>query len=849
MINRRDFIHAGWAIAAGALGPSIVDWAEAKAEPSDSSAAKGFNGGVTQTNAPNAQVAGAFPFINFIKTCQEIFYLRPPSDPAAPKIPILELDPDGYPTRMVDGTGGYGSVFSMPTAAEYGGNWVLKWDGSGTVIPANFSHRIITSGPGRVVFKRSGSGGSPGFQVTATKPAPDHVRNIRLCRSVDEAAMDAGEQFYPDHITLMRSAKPGAIRSLGWGGGWNGTNTALIATWVQRRPRSYISYEGGVWNPNWFGGTTSSSGSDHTLAFNGFSLTDKAVAQFIFNASAPQSAQTFFTNAPTTSGSPIVIPWTSHNLAAGNAVAFGKNPPAPLTNATTYYVKTVKDANNFTVAAAPTGVAISASSTTTTSFLGVSIPRININNTGFVPMTGAGTPVPINVFVGYNTQVPVAGMATVIYDATTGWFRLANEGLTNGGPPEVFVDYCAAVGAHPWLVTPFMSVEPLQDYVPTWVGYIKSNYSWMKPLIEPPNECWNYSSGFLGTSYADSLAYALWGTQQDHNNAYGKWCSVLGQAIGAIYGNDRTKYSVVCAIQTGSFHGSPGTGNDPRLKSTLYVARNGGDPAYKWVDYVAAANYYSPAQRFSCQELIDAYAWSVTHAANPAAQLAIANAYAATAYGADTSYTLQWVTNALRNLKAWAQGMPGGNTIKGMVCYEGGWSPDYLNGNWSTEITSATNANPCVFTLASTSANPETSALKGNPAVVGMQIALTGLTGAYTTYNGRTVDITRVSGNEITTSLDASVQPSIFAGRAIATYVNSMKYSNNLRLAGGNSTAAGTINAQIYADYFGLASPGFSAEYPSNFVYFGSGTVWFVLQPDIYAPATAQWNSIVAARK
>jgi hypothetical protein len=855
VISRRNFIHAGCTLAATIFGPSIVERAEAESGPNGRSASTGFNGGVTETNASNAQLGGVFPFINFMKTCQEIFYLRPPSDPAVPKNPILELDPDGYPNRIVPGTGGYGSVFSMPTAAEYADNWVLKWDGTGTVGLLNFSFRVITSVPGRILFKRNGSDGSTCFQVNTTKPAPDHVRNIRLCRSIDEAAMDAGAVFYPPHLAMMKSAKPGAIRSLGWGGGFDGTNTALTALWAQRRPAGYITYQGYMFNPNWFGGTTTSSGSDYTLSYSGYSLADKSVVQLIFNAS--HNSSRFPLNWSASSGQPVLVNWPAHGLAVGNTVTFGDSigpvPPSALNPGQTYFIRSVPDAHHFTLAASPGGPFINARTTASGSMYGIVIPRININDTGLVPITTGPTPVPTNVFLGYggpSSGSSSSNVSTIEYDLTTGWFHLSGGGLMNGGPPEVFVDYCAAVGANPWMVAPFMSVEPIQDYMPRWVSYAKKAYPWMKPIIEPPNETWNGNAAGLSTFYAHTLGYKLWNVQNDIHNSYGKWCSTLGQAISAIYSNDRTKYSMVCAVQTGSFHGGVNTTQDPRLRSTLYVSVNGGSPAYNWVDRVCGANYYSPARRYTCQELIDAYAWSVTEAGNPSAQSMIANDYAATANnGVDTIYTLTWVNSCFIHLKAWAQGMPAGNTIAGIVCYEGGWSPDYLSGNWSTGITGATNTNPCVLTLAPTSSNSETSGLSGNPAVVGMQIMVSGLTGEFANYNGRTVNITGVSGNLITTSLDATAQQSTFVGQATASYVNSMKYSNNLRLAGGSSTAAGTINTQMYAIYFGLASAGFTAEYPSNFLYFGSGTVWCVLQPDIYAPPTAQWNSIVAAHR
>ena len=63
--------------------------------------------------------------------------------------------------------------------------------------------------------------------------------------------------------------------------------------------------------------------------------------------------------------SPGVVTWTGHNLVAGDAVRFATTGSLPtgLAVATTYFVKTVIDANNFTVSATSGGAAINTSGT------------------------------------------------------------------------------------------------------------------------------------------------------------------------------------------------------------------------------------------------------------------------------------------------------------------------------------------------------------------------------------------------------------------------------------------------------------------------------------------------------
>lgn len=1003
-----------------------------------SQAPAGFNGGKTEMNFLNIEGPGQYAFINFIKGASEIQYLNPPTDPTSPKKPILELDADGYPTSLPAGTGGYFMGMTIPTATQYSGRWVLKWDGTGTSIPANFNATINSTAANRVEFtnnETTGNWTSCVIFVTATSASPNHLKNLRLCRKIDEALMDGGQFIFPDHLALMKSAKPGAIRSLGWGGAFDGTNTALIATWAQRRSRNYIQWGGTTFNPNFFGGTTTSSGLDYMLAYSGYALTDKSLVHLIFNADAPKISR-FGLPWSTTSGVAININWTAHGLAAGNVVVFGNTPADPnlpppgLTSAQFYFINNVIDANNFTVSATSGGSSVLATATSSGNMWINPISRININGTGFVPMTDFATLSPNNASA--NGQAPKAGLTTLIYDATTGWFHMppGTNGLMCGGPPEVFIDYCAAIGSHPWLTAPFMSLTTqglagVTDFMPSWAAYVRDTYPWMKPIIEPYNETWNPTLAGLGTVYATGLGYILWPTKllSDRllDNVYGMWVSQLGQAMSTVFANDRTKYSMVCAVQGSTMHSTVSLNiNDFRLTSKLYVSENGGSPAYLWTDRVSMACYYGAPQVDGVQEVIGGFNYSITNAGNPSAQSAIVEAFAASANnGVDTFATLAFIKTCFTNMKAWGLGLngasavptaAGGNTVKGMVAYEGGWGPNVpINGDWSTSVSgsvgSITQANPCVLTLNTTSTrnNDGTSGLTGNPGVIGMAVSLSNVGGmldvnnnlikctftngsasiaaiqkmtvnqqvsftatppapfaANTTYHVIATGLSNTAlqlsategGSAITTTAGgagylnsnnfiacsftngsasvASVQallvnqavsfPSAFGkpptpfvvdtpyhvistglsntafqlsatkgGSAIVAGANqssltasiswfitavgastitldldstafstwtsggtvswtgSGAYSDTLRIAALSTSAMGANNTQMYTDFYSLGGGGFTAEYPSNFLYFGNAGSWSVLNPNIYAPLTPQWNSIVAA--
>lgn len=76
------------------------------------------------------------------------------------------------------------------------------------------------------------------------------------------------------------------------------------------------------------------------------------------SAPVPKSAAVTISNA-----TPGVVTWTGHGLAPNTAVVFATTGalPSGLTAGTTYYVKTVLDANTFTVSATAGGAAINTS--------------------------------------------------------------------------------------------------------------------------------------------------------------------------------------------------------------------------------------------------------------------------------------------------------------------------------------------------------------------------------------------------------------------------------------------------------------------------------------------------------
>jgi hypothetical protein len=323
--------------------------------------------------------------------------------------------------------------------------------------------------------------------------------------------------------------------------------------------------------------------------------------------------------------------------------------------------------------------------------------NFNASSTGSATLNVNGTG-NVNILSEYATALASGGnsyivggnsfysIATLVYDATlNAWIKqggdaaMLSTGLTNGCPPELMVQLCTLVGAHPYFVTPPLAIDPATDYMPSLAAYCRATGpAWMIPRFEGPNELWNTGGGFYQTYYAMAKATAYgWGN--DYNNWYGKVMSVLGQAVSSAYGHDRTKYQVICGVQTGYGNNSFGTAAcNARLASTQYLTQSNPPqapytktPASQWVTHVCCAQYYVPSEYGTAQETADAAAFAAA-AGNPTLQASIATAYANTS-NSGTGYNLPVVASWYANWKAWALTFG----VTKMCGYEGGYSPDF----------------------------------------------------------------------------------------------------------------------------------------------------------------------------
>lgn len=780
--TRREFIHAGCAIAtAASLSPAI-----AGINNPGSRGGSSFNGGKSQVNLNFLQTAGDYPFLNCLKTAQAWGFINNASAPVTPDL----LDADGYPTSIINT--GVNTVFYVPTQAARPGNYVITWDGTGTIF-CGMSNTLVSgsktssggAGAGRYVFSTVDFR----FSVGISSIGSPRITNLKVFHVDDEISINAGQVFGAKFKQRLQEANFGVIRFLNWQLG----NTSQATTWLTRRAISYVWYSGAERRPSIYGGVTTNIANAYSVAIppihtstglawnNGDSPNQGDTISIVFNASATQSG--------------------TCSLQVG------------------------------------TGGTSSA---------------INILNQFTNPLS-----------VGSNSY-PIAGtfqsMATLVFDATlNAWIKqggdaaLGSVGLNNGVPPELMVQLCKEVGAHPYFVAPAYAVDPMTDFFPSLAAYCKSytpsNAPWMVPRFEGPNELWNGGAGgAYDTGYANSKANAYhaadpthWTATGDYQNWYGKIMSTIGQAINAVYGGTvgtQSAYQVICGVQTGTGNTFPGGTNasNPRLSSAAYISQSAPPQvgytqtaASGWVTHICCAQYIGPSDT------------------GTGAETTLAASFAGKAFVASISSDVMTVTalNASNSaafavgdtifgteIYAVGGGIPAGVTIASFGTGVGGTGTYNLS---SSGLTTASQNMTGATDLTAPNTFADTTNSGGGAFTVFACLTL------YTNWKAwaQSFGINKMCGYEGGYSPDYTS-----AGNSLVDMLRGASKLNS------NLSAFTTTN---YNNFVGLTGGGFTSEFPSCFQFSGNPNIvgrsqdaWSVLEDIYQTPNPPQWSAFIA---
>lgn len=822
-----------------------------------------FNGGRSQVNSNFLQGGYEYPFLNYLKTAQSWGYII-----GNAAVAPADLNSDGYPT--VINSGGVYTVFFVPSLTDQPLNYKITWDGSGTIFCTTctvISGSLSTSGvlvrptTTRMVFGIS---------------AGTNISNLQFFYTGDPTP-DASNIFTSKFLQRLREANFGVLRYLNW---QNGNNTN-VTTWSTRKPLTYAFYAGGEFRAGLTpASAATNSGNDYSIAAPAINsvtgaawdgvLRDKTTVTMKFNASQTEATLAAVTITCTVAN-PVVINWAGNTLSVGDAVGFNTSAtlPSPVFPGGNFYVSATgfSAGTSFQISATSGGASLNCvNGTQSGTQSAVRLASLNVGSTG-AKIIKQPTGEPLST--GSNSAIASGVYATLVYDLSLNcWLKFGGDkaqgdrGLLNGVPPEIFMELARQVGAHPYVVTPYLSIDPATDFMPSLAALFAARQpSWMSPIYEGVNEEWNTAASFYGSRYGWNKAFVNWGTWQSTNDWQGQTISVLGQIVNAAYGSPpvraQTKYKLVNGIHTAT--GGTTSASNARLNSTQFVSTGlpsqapyTNSAAYNWTTHIAVAMYIEPSEYGANQEVVDAFNWYVTNAGNAAAQAVIAASYIDTLNSGSGALNLANVNILYGNWYTWAQNNWGGSIKIGMLSYEGGYNSIYSSSAVTSPITGATAANPCVLTLATTNVQGISghSANSGNPAVIGMTLSISGV-GGMTQLNGNTYTVTAVAGNSVTINVDASAFSSYTSG-GTATYVSAPTWLNALRKAGKDVPAFQTYTTTNYTNFVNAGGV-----FPSLFQLGGglisgnsaldTGGPWSVLDPDTFAtPDPPQWNAIKA---
>lgn len=641
------------------------------------------NGGKSQVVFWFPLFAGDFPFLNHVKGAERWSCID-----NSVNFKPNNHDDNGYVHTIENG--GVKQTYVVPTQVERPGNYVIKWDGGGTIHRSMASTTVsgsLTSLAGtlnnRCEFSTSASTFITGVSGVATPGggAGDYPTNIRVCHVDDEALLDAGEVF--STMFKQELSKIGVLRFLDW----QLVNTSALRRWEDATPVSHYSYGAPYIKKALYAGFTTNVGDVYASTFGAATLTDGEQVIVTFNATSSGFNPTFNRNG--TGDLPI-------KFSDGRTIAFDVWKPAAGWTGILTYVDKLKswlkiggdtESKNTGLYTVPIPI-IARLCKEVGAHPWVHIPYFAVD-----PMTNFPTEI-ASYFKNYAEteapwMVPRYEPINEVWNSAAGFIGTRLSYALEG-------TYAATVWKNYWLTATAYSVGDGVFNGDSWICGKAHNSS--GTLFPGAGATWvtatsyvvddlvrgsdattyicliNHTSG--ATFNPDLVAgkwVALWTIQQDYNNWYGRISAKVFKAISAVYGNDRTKYQTISAgwatqTPTGTF--------DHRLDSTRYLTEAGvvaGDAAKFWATHVSVANYWHSSYAGTATELSMATEW-LTATADRKSEIELDYL---TSTAGSVSHHMENCKTRMTNWHNW--GVAKG--VNGFAPYEGGYDWGYTEGS------------------------------------------------------------------------------------------------------------------------------------------------------------------------
>ena len=808
--------------------------------------------------------SGDYPFMNAMKGLQSWTYVDGSDQPLA-----TELDSNGYPitgTGTWEAKGGvYGATYT-PSQTDRPGNYVCNWTGNGTIYIG--TNNTLVSG------SKTGSGGV-GRYVFSTTSTGQHnigiasgtVTNLSLCHVNDEAALLGGAIFNTAFLTKLRACNLGVIRFLDW----LHLNRAAFTTWSSRKPVGYISYAMQEARLGYWAGTTGGTGDAYTVA------------------SVP-GTYTYGDNASYTDKQYAIVKFDRNGTGNSPTFKLGIGPTKPIIRHTAQAITT-----NSRPQILKTALLIWDADLDSWIKLGGDV------NDGYALL---GNDIPLEICVELAKQIGchpyftlpylaadpatdwTTELATYIRDNGPSWmvprFEGVNELWHSSNVPEfpgtsyawakndlrnkvaagaqtitnVTFDFSGGTGSSGTSTITFSAPHPYvvgSSIVPsgiTGTNFFGYNGFSMQVLSIPTASSVVCNRASTSAAAVYTSGGTATGQASDNKGWYGRTLSKMGQDVSAVYSNNRSRYQVICGVQTGGTT----AGHDECMRATQYVVE-GGSAAYNWVTHVATAQYWNAGvttigSNPTLAESGLAYDYYFTNAGNPSAQDANMVTYFSTT-------SVPTVITAMGNFYTWANSFGPSITMTG---YEGGYSPDYWTANSTSPITGATVDDGTHVTLTLATVNLwGTGSVSGNIAKVGAYLRITGV-GGMTQLNNNTYQISAVSSSSVTLLIPSTAGFGAYTTGGSAEYyatstITMQSVVNTFRYQSRYHSRVTDLTTDMLNGFKALAA----REYPSHFLFSSKttfsgsyvndairGQIWGIYDPDLYATPTACLAAIQA---
>lgn len=667
----------------------------------------GFNGGRSQVNLNYLQGGGDYPFLNHYKNGQTIgssVYGTPRP---------CRLNAQGYPTVLDPGEEIL-NVFFVPRQEDRPGDYVLLWDGpTGSQVGLPFTQiavegsTVIESGTsGRYRFSTS----SFRFEIRIKTVG---ITNVRVVHVDDEEDLASGKVFGKQFLKRLKDGNFGVIRFLNWHGG----NEPAFGQWKHNKPLDYSVWGSTELRPGIYAGHSSLSGSDYSVGDtpDGFVLEDRTmvIVKIVSSSggSAPYTLDVNETGAKRLINkfggdfNPGVGIWSAiydatldgfmvdENGGGGGGIYNGV--PIELTlmlcaelGAHPHYVCCVfasEENNDYW----PLGMA---------TYLRDNKPD------WMIPRQE-----------GPNEEWNISGAVNQL------WWAWAIQRVRNGGTSAYTVTSmtypspASGTGYADMILTDVGSLQIGSTVYPSGFdgqGTLTSFDGWNANVSafnvdENPNKITiKTAARFLSGAVTGATGGTIMPGQYENHEHYGRAIAQIGKAYSDVFGGDPKagdKYKILIGVQT-AYGSSPGDPNshDQRFDSPQWVIQ-GHTAAKDLATHGAVANYYNPLDQWTLAELEDAFDYNVTSRDEPTTRTTLISNYVDSTDGSLTDLRTVKYPNWKNYLVS--------KGIDALCCYEGGFSPDFVQVMMPTSgaflgslsaIVGATKASSCVLMLGTT---------------------------------------------------------------------------------------------------------------------------------------------------